>query len=98
MAVVDPAAVFVAAVCVSVGVTVGLRSLIWHTDCMYNSPTSCMSTGSSRAGLDLKEMKTDIYPEYVLTHVHCSCGNDFYTRSTKPELHREICSQCPPLY
>jgi large subunit ribosomal protein L31 len=48
--------------------------------------------------LDLTEMKTDIHPEYVLSHVHCSCGNDFYTRSTKPELHVEICSQCHPFY
>jgi large subunit ribosomal protein L31 len=51
-----------------------------------------------RAWLDLNEMKTEIHPEYVLSHVHCSCGNDFYTRSTKPELHVEICSQCHPFY
>jgi large subunit ribosomal protein L31 len=50
------------------------------------------------AWLDLNEMKTEIHPEYVLSHVHCSCGNDFYTRSTKPELHVEICSQCHPFY
>jgi large subunit ribosomal protein L31 len=50
------------------------------------------------AWLDLNAMKTDIHPEYVLSHVHCSCGNDFYTRSTKPELHVEICSQCHPFY
>ena len=50
------------------------------------------------ARLDLNAMKTDIHPEYVLSHVHCSCGNDFYTRSTKPELHVEICSQCHPFY
>jgi large subunit ribosomal protein L31 len=43
-------------------------------------------------------MKADFHPEYVLSHVHCSCGNDFYTRSTKPELHVEICSQCHPFY
>ena len=39
-----------------------------------------------------------IHPEYVLSHVHCSCGNEFYTRSTKPELHVELCSQCHPFY
>ncbi|HZC74496.1 MAG TPA: 50S ribosomal protein L31 [Gaiellaceae bacterium] len=39
-----------------------------------------------------------MHPEYVLSHVHCSCDNDFYTRSTKPELHMEICSQCHPFY
>ena len=43
-------------------------------------------------------MKTDIHPEYVLSTVHCSCGNSFVTRSTKPELHVEICAQCHPFY
>jgi large subunit ribosomal protein L31 len=43
-------------------------------------------------------MKTGIHPEYVLAHVRCSCGNEFYTRSTKPELHVEICSECHPFY
>ena len=43
-------------------------------------------------------MKADIHPEYVLTHVRCSCGNEFETRSTKPELHVEICSACHPFY
>ena len=27
-------------------------------------------------------MKTGIHPEYVATHVRCSCGNEFETRST----------------
>ena len=43
-------------------------------------------------------MKTDIHPEYVLATVTCSCGNTFQTRSTKPELHVEICSNCHPFY
>jgi large subunit ribosomal protein L31 len=43
-------------------------------------------------------MKTDIHPEYVLATVTCSCGNTFKTRSTKPELHVEICSECHPFY
>src|SRR3954462_3677947 len=43
-------------------------------------------------------MKTDIHPEYVLATVTCSCGNTFGTRSTKPELHVEICSNCHPFY
>src|SRR3954453_19648104 len=43
-------------------------------------------------------MKTDIHPEYVLATVTCSCGNTFETRSTKPELHVEICSECHPFY
>jgi large subunit ribosomal protein L31 len=44
------------------------------------------------------EMKAEIHPDYVLAHVRCSCGNEFYTRSTKPELHVEICSACHPFY
>jgi large subunit ribosomal protein L31 len=43
-------------------------------------------------------MKAGIHPEYVLAHVHCSCGNEFYTRSTKADLHVEICSECHPFY
>ena len=43
-------------------------------------------------------MKAEIHPDYVLAHVRCSCGNEFYTRSTKPELHVEICSACHPFY
>ena len=43
-------------------------------------------------------MKQDIHPEYVETHVTCSCGNTFTTRSTKAELHVELCNQCHPFY
>ena len=43
-------------------------------------------------------MKTEIHPEYVPAHVRCTCGNEFWTRSTKPELHVEICSNCHPFY
>ena len=45
-----------------------------------------------------RAMKAGIHPEYVLATVTCSCGNTFQTRSTKPELHVEICSQCHPFY
>ena len=43
-------------------------------------------------------MKTEIHPEYVMTHVHCSCGNEFTTRSTKSEIRVEVCSKCHPFY
>ena len=43
-------------------------------------------------------MKTDIHPDYVVARVRCSCGNEFLTRSTKPELSVEICSECHPFY
>ena len=43
-------------------------------------------------------MKTEIHPDYVLSRVHCSCGNEFLTRSTEPEIRVEICSACHPFY
>ena len=30
--------------------------------------------------------------------MHCSCGNEFTTRSTVPELRVELCSECHPFY
>jgi large subunit ribosomal protein L31 len=43
-------------------------------------------------------MTAGIHPEYVHATVTCSCGNSFETRSTKPDLHVEICSACHPFY
>ena len=43
-------------------------------------------------------MKTEIHPEYVEARVTCSCGNSFVTRSTKSEMHVELCSECHPFY
>ena len=44
-------------------------------------------------------MKEGIHPKYAETHVTCSCGNTFVTRSTvgKP-IHIEVCSACHPFY
>jgi large subunit ribosomal protein L31 len=43
-------------------------------------------------------MKADIHPNYVESHVRCSCGNEFVTKSTKAELHVELCNECHPYY
>ena len=43
-------------------------------------------------------MKTEIHPNYVDASVRCSCGNTFTTRSTKNELHVELCNACHPFY
>jgi len=43
-------------------------------------------------------MKTEIHPEYVESHVVCSCGNEFTTRSTSPQIKVEICNVCHPFY
>ena len=41
-------------------------------------------------------MKEGIHPEYKKAIVTCVCGNVFETKSTKPEIKVEICSQCHP--
>ena len=58
------------------------------------------SRGGARVGARYtpSAMKTDIHPEYVLSHVTCTCGNEFWTRSTQAEIHVEICSNCHPFY
>ena len=43
-------------------------------------------------------MKPGIHPKYHEVEVRCACGNTFKTRSTKPELHLEICSNCHPFF
>lgn len=43
-------------------------------------------------------MKEGIHPKYTETAVHCACGNEFTTRSTRPELRVDICSACHPFY
>jgi large subunit ribosomal protein L31 len=43
-------------------------------------------------------MKTGIHPEYVETKVHCACGNEFVTHSTKANLRVDLCSKCHPFF
>jgi large subunit ribosomal protein L31 len=43
-------------------------------------------------------MKAKIHPNYVEATVHCACGNAWQTRSTKPDVHVEICSNCHPFF
>jgi large subunit ribosomal protein L31 len=45
-------------------------------------------------------VKPEIHPEYNETHVVCSCGNTFTTRSTAKSgaIHADVCSACHPFY
>jgi large subunit ribosomal protein L31 len=43
-------------------------------------------------------MKEGIHPAYQKSTIVCACGNRIETRSTLPEIHVEICSNCHPLY
>ena len=46
----------------------------------------------------VKRMKQGIHPNYVDCTITCACGNVIKTRSTKPEIHVEVCSKCHPFY
>src|SRR3954469_11159039 len=39
-----------------------------------------------------------IHPKYFDVEARCACGATWQTRSTKPELHLEICSACHPFF
>ena len=43
-------------------------------------------------------MKPGIHPKYHVVEARCACGNVFKTRSTKSELHLEICNACHPFF
>jgi large subunit ribosomal protein L31 len=43
-------------------------------------------------------MKANMHPELHTVKVHCQCGSEWETRSTKKELRVEICSVCHPFW
>lgn len=43
-------------------------------------------------------MKQGIHPKYHDVEVRCACGATWRSRSTKDELHLEICSSCHPFF
>ncbi|HXI11534.1 MAG TPA: 50S ribosomal protein L31 [Thermoanaerobaculia bacterium] len=43
-------------------------------------------------------MKAEIHPQLNEVDVHCACGEQWKTRSTKKDLRIEICSKCHPFF
>ncbi len=43
-------------------------------------------------------MREGIHPEYVESTVRCACGSTFTTRSTRPSMRVDVCSNCHPFY
>jgi len=43
-------------------------------------------------------MKDKIHPQLFEVNVHCACGAEFTTRSTKKELRVEVCASCHPFF
>jgi len=58
----------------------------------------CLRGLARDQSLDLTTMRSAIHPEYIEAKVTCTCGNEFTTKSTTPEIRVEICSECHPFY
>jgi large subunit ribosomal protein L31 len=43
-------------------------------------------------------VKPAIHPQYHEVVARCACGATWSTRSTKQELHLEICNNCHPFF
>ena len=43
-------------------------------------------------------MKENIRPKYEKAVIKCACGNVIETRTTKGDIHVEICSKCHPFF
>ncbi|MDP8213137.1 MAG: 50S ribosomal protein L31 [Candidatus Zapsychrus exili] len=42
--------------------------------------------------------KGDVHPRYEATTIGCACGAMLQTKSTKKNVHVEICSKCHPFF
>ena len=56
---------------------------------------NCYNEGLLKGGFVVKE---GIHPKYFEVEARCACGATWKTRSTKQELHLEICSNCHPFF
>lgn len=43
-------------------------------------------------------MKENIHPKYEKAQIKCACGTVIETRTTKGDIHVEICSKCHPFF
>ena len=43
-------------------------------------------------------MKEKIHPEYKEATIVCVCGEVIHTRSTKQNIHVDMCSKCHPFF
>lgn len=44
-------------------------------------------------------MKEAIHPTYEAVTIHCACGNNIETRSTKKTaMHLDVCNVCHPFF
>jgi large subunit ribosomal protein L31 len=62
---------------------------------MRRVPDDILSFCQGAEGAAVKE---GIHPKYFDIEARCACGATWKTRSTKPELHLEICNNCHPFF
>jgi large subunit ribosomal protein L31 len=43
-------------------------------------------------------VKPTIHPKYEAATIHCTCGNDILTRSTRKAMHLDVCNLCHPFF
>ena len=43
-------------------------------------------------------MKANIHPKYEEVTIHCACGNEIKTRSTKGDIRLTLCNECHPFF
>jgi len=53
------------------------------------------TTHNEKKGVSVKDK---IHPEYKETTIVCVCGEVIHTRSTKQNIHVDICSKCHPFF
>ena len=62
---------------------------------LWASPKRWYNEGFLEGSLIVKE---GIHPNYHEVEARCACGATWKTRSTKKELHLEICANCHPFF
>ena len=58
---------------------------------------SGLQLGFRNLGKELA-VREGIHPKYYDVDARCACGATWKTRSTKKELHLEICANCHPFF
>ncbi len=43
-------------------------------------------------------MKAAIHPKYEEATITCTCGNEIKTRSTRDNMHLDVCNVCHPFF
>ena len=60
---------------------------------------ACIKHGPlSQNQKEVNKVREGIHPKYEETTITCACGNEIKTRSTRGDIHVEVCNKCHPFY